>query len=227
MNRSLVLGPHKFMPNIVLRFNLSNEPCTKYALSLMADRGVKLKDLACHRFKTHVLFVESAGWRYELSLSFPREEKQQTSIDNPPQNHIASDHTQQQQQQQQQQDRCHRIISDDSDQSSCHDSGSGADGVDGVDGADGTRLPMKSDGCEGHAPPLYRWARVQHPRVIDNEALVREGLPLPSDAITVLASDLYWEDIEWGLCAIRVRGTELSLANAAWYSIRSRKLTLF
>jgi len=52
----------RFMPNMVLSFNLANEPCLKYNLSFLRDRDFFA------RMAQKVLFLESQTSRYELSM---------------------------------------------------------------------------------------------------------------------------------------------------------------
>eukprot|EP00004_Rigifila_ramosa_P007702 TRINITY_DN1886_c0_g1_i3.p1 TRINITY_DN1886_c0_g1~~TRINITY_DN1886_c0_g1_i3.p1 ORF type:complete len:298 (-),score=51.13 TRINITY_DN1886_c0_g1_i3:30-923(-) len=59
----------QFVPDMTLRFNHSNEPCTKYSLSLVADRSPS--ELTCNRLNTHVLYVETDTDRFELSAVAP------------------------------------------------------------------------------------------------------------------------------------------------------------
>lgn len=49
-------------------YNLSNEPCLKYNMAAIADRGLKPSQWTSARFQTQVLLVESSRQRYELSL---------------------------------------------------------------------------------------------------------------------------------------------------------------
>lgn len=62
----------QFVPDITFRFNHSNEPCLKYSVSIMADRGVEKDDWTSHKLKNNVLFVETEDARFELSQAATR-----------------------------------------------------------------------------------------------------------------------------------------------------------
>lgn len=57
-----------FLPNVTVVFNLSNEPCLKYSLNTVADKGFEDNTLTSYRLLTEVMFVETHNCRFELSL---------------------------------------------------------------------------------------------------------------------------------------------------------------
>ena len=59
----------RFLPNTTLVFNMSNEPCLKYSLNIVADQGVDMKTCTSFRLRNEVVFMESASERYDPILS--------------------------------------------------------------------------------------------------------------------------------------------------------------
>lgn len=55
------------LPDTILQSNLSNEPCFKYDISLVCDRGLDSTQWTSYKLKKAVLYVETATARYELS----------------------------------------------------------------------------------------------------------------------------------------------------------------
>jgi hypothetical protein len=53
--------------SVSVSFGHSNEPCLKYSLRLMTDRGTVATAYTAYRFKADVLFLETLNERYELS----------------------------------------------------------------------------------------------------------------------------------------------------------------
>lgn len=64
------LEQYRFLPNVTLVFNLSNEPCIKYNLHTVADKGIDSKSSTRYRIQQdgEVIYLESAQFRYELSF---------------------------------------------------------------------------------------------------------------------------------------------------------------
>eukprot|EP00761_Pharyngomonas_kirbyi_P002940 gb/GECH01002944.1/.p1 GENE.gb/GECH01002944.1/~~gb/GECH01002944.1/.p1 ORF type:complete len:419 (+),score=113.62 gb/GECH01002944.1/:1-1257(+) len=58
---------HKFIPNVTLTFNISNEPCLKYSLGVVADQSHHRQHWTSFRLKTQVMFIETEYSRFELS----------------------------------------------------------------------------------------------------------------------------------------------------------------
>ncbi|KAJ5077824.1 hypothetical protein M0811_05514 [Anaeramoeba ignava] len=48
-------------------FSISNDPCFKYSLDLMKDKGVETEKLTCYRFDEEVLYIETIDERFELA----------------------------------------------------------------------------------------------------------------------------------------------------------------
>eukprot|EP01027_Heterolobosea_sp_BB2_P010738 GEZU01015726.1.p1 GENE.GEZU01015726.1~~GEZU01015726.1.p1 ORF type:complete len:201 (+),score=63.83 GEZU01015726.1:146-748(+) len=70
-----------FLPNVTVVFNLSNEPCLKYTLNAVADKGFEDKNFTSYRLLNEVLFVETMNDRYELSLQEPAQAPDQQQQD--------------------------------------------------------------------------------------------------------------------------------------------------
>jgi len=56
-----------FPESTIVQYNLANEPCFKYNLSLLCDRGVEQSDWTSYRLRSSVLYLETRNIRYELS----------------------------------------------------------------------------------------------------------------------------------------------------------------
>jgi hypothetical protein len=63
------LEQYRFLPNTTIVFNLSNEPCLKYSLNSVADKGVDAKSCTSTRLQSgnEVMYLESFCNRYELN----------------------------------------------------------------------------------------------------------------------------------------------------------------
>jgi len=57
----------KMIPDVVIVFNSSNDPCLKYSLGLVGDRGMDQNEWTSNRLKKEVIYLESATTRYELA----------------------------------------------------------------------------------------------------------------------------------------------------------------
>lgn len=64
--------PDKFVPNITLTFNLSNDPCMKYSLGIVADKDYECASYTSFRLRSEVIYVETDKERFELSWSGSR-----------------------------------------------------------------------------------------------------------------------------------------------------------
>lgn len=62
----------KFVPNITLTFNLSNDPCMKYSLGTVADKDYECASYTSFRLRSEVIYVETSTERYELSWTGSR-----------------------------------------------------------------------------------------------------------------------------------------------------------
>lgn len=62
----------KFVPNITLTFNLSNDPCMKYSLGIVADKDYECGSYTSFRLRREVIYVETDKERYELSWTGSR-----------------------------------------------------------------------------------------------------------------------------------------------------------
>lgn len=138
----------RFLPNVTVVFNLSNEPRMKYTLNTVADRGFENRNYTSFRLIEDVLFVETHKERFELS----------------------------------------RVA----------------------------QLPSDST-KDTNANVLYRWARVRTPHIMDAHSLAKMDVPLTEERITVLYSDLRWEEIQWGTDSVCVRGTKYSIWNCQYH----------
>jgi hypothetical protein len=63
-----------------------------------------------------------------------------------------------------------------------------------------------SRGGESHRYDRFRWAEVSPKAIFYSEP--SSGVPLKQEHINILASDLDWDEIEWGPCSVRIRGIE-------------------
>jgi hypothetical protein len=62
------LEQHRFLPNVSVVFNLSNEPCLKYTLNSVADKGWNPQYFTSKRLQDEVLVVEAGdNNKYKLS----------------------------------------------------------------------------------------------------------------------------------------------------------------
>lgn len=62
----------RFVPNVSIVFDLCNEPCLKYSLNLVADKGFEENEFFSYRLKNEVVYVETLTDRYELSFDEKR-----------------------------------------------------------------------------------------------------------------------------------------------------------
>lgn len=147
------LGTLQLIPDVTIMFNLSNEPCLKYGLSLIGDRGMNQTQWTSWRLKDEVIYFEHQMKRYELSR-----EKETNSITQNSDNEL-----------------------------------------------DTSRFDK------------YRWARVLPKAIYNNEIT---DVPLPLDLISVLETQIDWDEIEWGPTSVRIRGKCFEIT-----SIQFRKCT--
>lgn len=66
------LPSDKFVPNITLTFNLSNDPSMKYSLGIVADKDYDGDSYTSFRLRSEVIYVETDRDRFELSWSGSR-----------------------------------------------------------------------------------------------------------------------------------------------------------
>ena len=57
------------MPDVTIMYNSTNEPCLKYCLGLIGDRGIAPHDRTSARLQHQVLYLESATERLEVSAT--------------------------------------------------------------------------------------------------------------------------------------------------------------
>lgn len=64
------LEQYRFLPNVTLVFNLSNEPCIKYNLHTVADKGIDNKNSTRHRVQHdgEAIYLESAQHRFVSNM---------------------------------------------------------------------------------------------------------------------------------------------------------------
>jgi hypothetical protein len=55
------------LPDTIFQYSLSNEPCFKYHINLVCDRGVEPKQWTSFKLHKSVLYLEDYAHRYELS----------------------------------------------------------------------------------------------------------------------------------------------------------------
>lgn len=55
-----------YIPNVTILFNLTNDPCVKYNLGAVSDRGYNIKLRTSYRLLSEVLYLEHKRTRYEL-----------------------------------------------------------------------------------------------------------------------------------------------------------------
>lgn len=75
---------------------------------------------------------------------------------------------------------------------------------------------------ESHVPGIsvtYRFAECKKPRTTSKSAMQEFGVPLPESEATVLEKGLSWNEIEWGVSAVRLRGKLLNLNCCFWLSV--------
>lgn len=140
----------RFLPNVTVVFNLSNEPRMKYTLNTVADKGFENSNYTSFRLMDDVLFVETQKERFELCRA-----------------------TQLQQSERQNKDSDTGIF--------------------------------------------YRWTRVRSPHTMDSQALAKITIPLAEDHVTVLHTDLRWDEIQWGTDSVCVRGTKYNIWNCHYH----------
>jgi len=64
-------GPPWYFRDSTFCFTLSNEPCLKYSIEVVADRGLDQESWTSYRLRTEVLLVENGDSRFELSACLP------------------------------------------------------------------------------------------------------------------------------------------------------------
>jgi len=119
-------------------FNMSNEPCYKYSLPLIADQSTEASRWTSSRLRREAMYLESRHRRFELAQMGQKR---------------------------------------------------GANGV----------------------YDTYRLSQVLRAQTMDRRAMESKGVPLPLEHIKVLHEDVDWEELNWGPCFLRVRGTEYPL----------------
>lgn len=75
---------------------------------------------------------------------------------------------------------------------------------------------------EKHVPGqsvTYRFAECHKPRTTSKAAIQEFGVPLPETEATVLEKGLSWNEIEWGVSAVRLRGKTLTLNSCFWLAV--------
>jgi hypothetical protein len=117
---------NRFVADFTFLFNASFEPCLKYCLSLVGDRGMQKEEWTSWRLRKEVIYLEKDALRYELS-----------------------------------------------------------------------RIPEQKGKFDS-----FRWARVLPSAMHAKSASV----PLASSSLEIIASDLDWDEIEWGPSSVRIRG---------------------
>eukprot|EP00002_Diphylleia_rotans_P001441 TRINITY_DN10801_c0_g2_i3.p1 TRINITY_DN10801_c0_g2~~TRINITY_DN10801_c0_g2_i3.p1 ORF type:complete len:176 (+),score=48.41 TRINITY_DN10801_c0_g2_i3:174-701(+) len=73
----------------------------------------------------------------------------------------------------------------------------------------------------------YRWSQVVSLAAIGTQDLKKLPLPLEPPLITVIADDLEWDDIEWGVQSVTVKGVEYRLTNYLWHSLEDHVHRVF
>lgn len=63
----------------------------------------------------------------------------------------------------------------------------------------------------------YRWSEVLSPHSLDAETLLKMDLPLESQYVRVLQSDLNWSDILWGPESVQIRGESYPIRTIQFY----------
>lgn len=63
------LEHQRFLPDVTLVYNLSNEPVFKYSLKAVSDEGFTPNQFASFKLLSKVLYLETRSERYELSLN--------------------------------------------------------------------------------------------------------------------------------------------------------------
>eukprot|EP01137_Pigoraptor_chileana_P001033 Opistho-2@38093 len=66
----------------------------------------------------------------------------------------------------------------------------------------------------------YRWARVQNPQQLNRHTLEGIAVPLKTEHIDVIHSDLDWADVKWTANSIVIRDTTYSLSRMFWAPVR-------
>jgi hypothetical protein len=51
----------------------------------------------------------------------------------------------------------------------------------------------------------YKFSKILHPILVDNEFMENNHVPLPDKYIEVLHKDLDWQDIKWGVDYIIIK----------------------
>jgi len=62
----------RYLSDIVIAFNLCNEPCSKYSLSEVCDRGLEVSQWTTYRLTKEVMYLETETERYELCQEGPK-----------------------------------------------------------------------------------------------------------------------------------------------------------
>jgi hypothetical protein len=63
----VALEQHRFLPNVSVVFNLDNEPCLKYTLNSVADKGWNPQYFTSKRLQDEILYLEADNNKYKLS----------------------------------------------------------------------------------------------------------------------------------------------------------------
>lgn len=63
--------------------------------------------------------------------------------------------------------------------------------------------------ADGSAKDLFVLSKCKRP--LPMGIMLKAGLPLPPNQVDVIASGLGWEEFEWGIGALAVKGTTLNL----------------
>ncbi|XP_063901834.1 uncharacterized protein LOC135121436 [Zophobas morio] len=201
-----------FLPSLTLVSSLSNEPCYKFLLNTVADRGTTQISFTSYRFIREVLYLETRYERFELSLNY--EKLVHEIATGPPytlkgcgQDMLGTSGP-----------TTHNILIPKESEKAKNTVNLSVSVQNTAELAPDCRVSNKllqKYNKESSKEPLYMWAKVKNPYYVDNEVLT-ETCPLPGEIKECIHENLTWKDIFWFHEGVCVNKKKYVLTCAFW-----------
>ncbi|KAI5083381.1 hypothetical protein GOP47_0003124 [Adiantum capillus-veneris] len=186
----------RFVQEVTIQYNLSNEPWMKYSMSIVADRGLKKSQFTSARLrKGEVLYLETHRKRFELSYNGEKVACNggfgATSATSAP-------------------------------VSTAGDKNRDKESEKPLSNHNGERVSGRGSGINdrvhqnGDMFDHYKWAVCKQPLPL--RLMLVKGVPMPNEYVEVLEEGLAWEEIQWSQTGVWVREKEYPLARAQFLS---------